>query len=320
MHIHRLVLVFIAVLVSAAAARVTAQRAAPAATSASTAPTLNDTSLLWRISDPQAERPSYLFGTIHMIPSDDYFLEPTVVRAINETDEILFEIDPREMQNPAVMMSLMGKINMRGDTSLEDLLPAARYDSIASYFSATGLPMFMLNRMKPMFLSAMVGQDMSGGGPFGGGGSNGMQSYEFELTKIAEAADRPISGLETMDFQLSLFDSIPYTVQADMLYKAVAADMGEDLGTGETDLEKMVAMYKRRAVAEMSQLITDESAGYGNFEELLVVRRNAQWVPTIMERLSATPSVYAVGAGHLGGSSGVIALLRANGITVEPVY
>ena len=302
-----------------------AQGTAPAVERATTdaafqAPTTNDTSLLWRISGDGIERPSFLFGTIHMIPKEDYFLEPTVVKALNDSDEVLFEIDPRKMQDPAVMMGLMNKITMRGDTSLEDLLPAERYDSIASYFDATGLPMFLLKKMKPMFLSSMVGQDMSGGGPFSGGGSSNTKSYEFELSEIATSADKEISGLETMDFQLSLFDSIPYGVQAEMLYRAVRDELDQEMGGSENQMDEMIAMYKARAVAEMSQLITSESEGFGNFEELLVVRRNETWVPIIRDRLNATPSLYAVGAGHLGGERGVIALLRAEGLTVEPVY
>ena len=284
-------------------------------------PTVNDTSLLWRVIGADTTRPSYLFGTIHLIPTEDYFLESTVVRAINDSEEVYFEIDPREMQNPATMMGLMGKIQMRGDTSLQDLLPQARYDSVANYFSSTGMPMFFLEKMKPMFLSAMVGQDMSAGNPLMGEGGN-MKSYELELSELAQAADKPIGGLETMEFQLDLFDSIPYSVQAEMLYQSVAQDMMVNDSSGmETDsqFEQMVSMYRRRAVAEMSQMITDESAGYGNFEELLVVRRNENWVPQIRERLS-TPTLYAVGAGHLGGERGVIALLRAEGLTVEPVY
>ncbi len=283
-------------------------------------PTANDTSLLWEITGDGAERPSYLFGTIHLIPREDYFLESSVVRALNESDEVLFEIDPREMQDPTVMMGLMTKITMRGDTSLEDLLSPERYDSVADYFNASGLPMFMLQKMKPMFLSSMVGQDLSQGNPFGGGGEGGMKSYEFELSDIATSADKPISGLETMEFQLSLFDSIPYGVQAEMLYQAVRDDLNNEMGGTDSQLDQMVAMYRRRAVAEMSQLITDESAGFGNFEELLVVRRNEKWVPIIRDRLTTTPSLYAVGAGHLGGERGVIALLRAEGLRVEPVY
>jgi uncharacterized protein YbaP (TraB family) len=282
-------------------------------------PTTQDTSLLWEITGDGIAAPSYLFGTIHLIPREDYFLPATVVRAINDSEEVLFEIDPRDMQDPTAMMGLMGKINMRGDTTLSDLLPAERYDTVAAYFEQSGMPMFFLQRMKPLFLSSMVGMDMTGGNPLAGGDSK-MQSYEFELSEIAEAAGKEIGGLETMEFQLGLFDSIPYTVQAEMLYESVIGEMDKDMPGSGGQFAEMVDLYRRKAVADMSQMITDESAGKGNFEELLVIRRNENWVPIIADRLASTPTVYAVGAGHLGGERGVIALLRAAGFSVEPVY
>ncbi|NJB87585.1 hypothetical protein GGR26_003369 [Lewinella marina] len=298
-----------------------AQAQAPA-NAAFQVPTTEDTSLLWRITPRSGAAPSYLFGTIHMIPKADYFLDGSVVRAVNDVDAIFFEIDPREMQDPMAMMALMGKLTMRNDTTLEDLLRPSQYDSIANYFTENGLPFFLFRNMKPMFLSAMVGQDMTTGNPFGGGEetSGGMKSYEAELTKVARAADKEIGGLETMDFQVSIFDSIPYSVQAEMLYQTIASEMNQELEGGDGQLQQMVDMYKRRAVAEMSQLITSESEGYGNFEELLVTRRNQNWVPLILEFLESRPAMFAVGAGHLGGEHGVIALLRAEGISVEPVY
>ncbi len=285
-------------------------------------PTTRDTSLLWRITGKEVESPSYLFGTIHIIPAEDYFLESSVVRAINDVDEVLFEVDPREMTNPANMMGMMNRINMQNDTSLSDLLPKARYDSVATYFNDLGLPFMFFQRMKPMFLSAMVGQDLTSGNPFSGSGhgEGGTKSYELELTEIAEAGEKAISGLETMDFQLALFDSIPYSVQAEMLYQAIANEVGSEMAEGDSQFDQMVAMYKRKGVAEMSALITSESEGFGDFEEMLVIRRNENWVPNIMERLTTSPALYAVGAGHLGGEHGVIALLRAEGYTVEPVY
>ena len=301
---------------------VQAQDIAPA-TAPDLGPTVSDTSLLWRISGPEVTEPSYLFGTIHIIPTEDYFLDATVVRAINDVDEVLFEIDPGELQNPAVMMGLMNRINMQGDTALDQLLSQTQYDSVATYFETTGLPMFMVKRMKPMFLSAMVGNDLSGGNPFAGGSGDGsakVKSYEFELSELAEAAGKPIAGLETMDFQLGLFDSIPYTVQAQMLYRSVVEEADTTLGDGDSQMDRMVEMYRSRNVAALASMITDESVDYGNFEEMLLTRRNANWAPMISERLSTTPTVYAVGAGHLGGAGGVIALLRAAGLTVEPVY
>jgi len=93
---------------------------------------------------------SFLFGTIHIIPEDDYFLPTGMVAALNDADEVVFEIDPRQMQDPMAIMGLMNKINMRGDTSLEDLLPKEQYDEIEAYFTDSGLPFFFFKKMKPL--------------------------------------------------------------------------------------------------------------------------------------------------------------------------
>lgn len=297
--------------------------ASPTIQAPALAPTNSDTSLLWRISAPDNPTPSFLFGTIHLIPEEDYFLPDKVVLAINDSEEVLFEIDPREMQDPTKIMGLLSKINMQGDTSLEDLLSEEQYTTIESYFTKSGLPFFIFKKMKPLFLSAMVGQDLQGMADGGGMGAGGMKSYEMELTQIAEAGSKKISGLETMEFQLGLFDSIPYTAQAIMLYDAVEADQAGGKGDTPNELERMVELYRSQAIAELASLITDETAEVARFEELLLTKRNANWAPTIEEAAKATGQggkFYAVGAGHLGGENGVIALLRQAGLTVEPVY
>jgi len=286
-------------------------------------PGVNDTSLLWKISTPGIAQPSYLFGTIHLIPENDYFLPNKVIAAMNDTEEVIFEIDPRDMQNPAKLMGLMTKINMRGDTSLEDLLPAEQYAEVEAYFTESGLPFFIFKKMKPLFLSAMVGQDMAAMADGGGMDGGGMKSYELELTKLAEAGSKEIGGLESMEFQLSLFDSIPYRAQAMMLYQAVESDQAGGTGDSPNEMDELVALYRRQAVAEMASTISKESEGVSRFEELLLTKRNENWVPQIRENINAADAggkFYAVGAGHLGGARGVIALLRGAGITVEPIY
>ena len=296
----------------------TASRA-PSPETTSLAPTAKDTALLWEISGPGVASPSYLFGTIHLIPEEDYFMPAPVVRALNDAAEVVFEIDPRDMQDPSAIFGLMDKLMMRGDTSIEDLLSAEEYATVEQYFTRQGLPFMVFKKMKPAFLSAMVGQDMSGA--MSGGGLQGMRSYEFELTELAEGAGKDISGLETMAFQLGLFDAIPYRGQAEMLLKAVEAD--QDTAEGESPLDAIVKLYKRKAISEMDTMISDESAGTANFEEMLLTRRNANWAPrikTMISRAEKTPLLFAVGAGHLGGEQGVIALLRRDGLTVTPVY
>lgn len=299
---------------------------APATPQKSYAPTVSDTALLWTISGQGLPEPSYLFGTIHLIPADDYFLPTGMVAALNDADEVIFEIDPQEMQNPMAMMQMMGKINMRGDTSLSDLLSEEEYATVEAYFSEKGLPMFLFKRMKPMFLSALVGQDMEGMAPGGMGGLGGgmggnMKSYELEMTELAQTAEKEISGLETIDFQLSLFDSIPYRAQAQTLLKAIEQDRASDGGDGPDPMAEIVDMYRRKAIAEMAGSIRDMADESSRFEELLLTKRNLNWIPAIEEKMAGgTPKLFAVGAAHLGGEQGVIALLRRAGYVVEPVY
>jgi uncharacterized protein YbaP (TraB family) len=292
---------------------------APAA-EPSYAPTETDTALLWRISGPGVAQESYLFGTIHIIPEEDYFLPKGMVAALNDSDEVVFEIDPRQMQDPMAIMGLMNKINMRGDTSLEDLLPKEKYDEVEAYFTDTGLPFFFFKKMKPLFLSAMVGQDIQAMQQ-GGGTSAGTKSYELEMTQLAKAADKNISGLETMDFQLSLFDSIPYRGQAEMLYEAVRADKAGETSEGASEMDRIVDMYKRKAVSEMASSVSEEGQGISRFEELLLTRRNESWIPLIEAKIKGdAPKLFAVGAAHLGGDNGVIALLRKEGYALTPVF
>jgi len=306
---------------SSARADAPKSRSAGAVATAKYAPTESDTSLLWTITGPGVTTESFLFGTIHLIPEADYFLPKGLVRSMNDADEIIFEIDPRQMDNPMAMMGLMTKINMRGDTSLADLLSEAEHAEVEGYFSKLGLPFFIFKKMKPLFLSAMVGQDIEAM-QNGGMAAAGTKSYELEMTQIAKAGGKEITGLETIEFQLSIFDSIPYRAQAQMLLKAVRGDAEGD-GTAANEFDKIVDMYKRKAIAEMATSLSDESAGVARFEELLLTKRNVNWIPKIEAKIKgegAGAKLFAVGAGHLGGEKGVIALLRQEGYTVTPVY
>jgi uncharacterized protein YbaP (TraB family) len=309
--------------VATAAASATSPAPAPIAIGAPQfAPTAQDTFLLWSINGPGVTNESYLFGTIHIIPEEDYFLPKGLVKSLNDADEVIFEIDPRQMSDPGMLMGLLSKINMQGDTSLEDLLPKEQYDEIEAYFTKSGMPFFLFKRMKPLFLSAMVGQDMEALQNGGGLGSGGTKSYELELTELAVAGEKSIGGLETMEFQLGLFDAIPYAAQAKMLYQSVVSDKGEDTGSEMSEMDKVVGLYKRKAIAEMAASLSEEGSGVAEFEELLLTKRNENWVPQIMAKIkaaSAQPKLFAVGAGHLGGDKGVISLLRQEGLTVEPV-
>lgn len=287
-------------------------------------PTEKENRLLWEISGQGLKAPSYLYGTIHMIPTEDYFLTEATEAAFDKSSLVAFEIDTEEMTNPAALMGLMSKMYMNNDTTLADLLSEEDYEVVSTHFEEMGMPMLFMGKIKPMFLTILAGEDMKemkeNGGALGMMGGEGMKSYELELTERAKTATKPIVGLETAEFQMSLFDSIPYSAQAQMLLETVRSEQDEEAGEEEDSaMDKMIKLYTTQDIVGMQSMMSDDPAGIGGYEELLLLKRNRNWIP-VMEKLMAEETVFfAVGAGHLGGEEGVIALLRKQGYTMTPM-
>ncbi|MCB0580105.1 MAG: TraB/GumN family protein, partial [Phaeodactylibacter sp.] len=192
-----------------------------------------------------------------------------------------------------------------------DLLSEEDYKLVEAHFEEVGLPLMFLERIKPMFLSALGGEDMIS---MGSGDDSQVVSYEMELMQMAQQRKLPIEGLETAEYQMSMFDSIPYTVQAKMLVETIKSEK-----TDSGQFAKMVELYKNQDLQGMQGMMEDESSGIGGYEDLLLVRRNRNWIPVMGEMMVAKPTFFAVGAGHLGGDEGVVALLREAGYVVKPL-
>ncbi len=265
--------------------------------------------LLWKISGQELAAPSYLYGTIHMINKEDFFLNNATRSAIETAQTVTFEINMDEMDDMSALMPLLMQAFMVGDTTLSDLLTEEEYQLVAGHFSKMGLPMAFLDRIKPMFLSAMGGEGMMAAQQQGS-----LVSYEMEILKLAKSQGKSIGGLETAAYQMSMFDSIPYQVQARMLVETIQSEGGSD-----EQFERMVKMYKEQDIQGMQSLIQSEGGELAEYENLLLVNRNRNWIPVMSEMMQGGPTFFAVGAGHLGGDQGVVALLREAGYDVEPV-
>ncbi|MEO1515673.1 MAG: TraB/GumN family protein [Bacteroidota bacterium] len=270
-----------------------------------------ENSLLWRISGKELESPSYLYGTIHMIGKDDFFLTDATKTAFTEASRIVFEINMEEMSDMSVAFSMLGKIMMSNGTTLKDLLSEEDYKLVENRFQEMGLPLAFLGKIKPMFLATFASGDMSNGGGLNNGS---MVSYEMEFTTLAQEAKKEIDGLETIEFQLSMFDSIPYKVQANMLVDAIKNGDGDN-----NEFKKMVDLYKKQDLSGMQDMFSTEEGGLGSYEDLLLVGRNRNWIPIMAKMMTEKTTFFAVGAGHLGGKEGVVALLREEGYTLEPL-
>lgn len=265
-------------------------------------------SLLWKIEHKDMATTSYLFGTIHMIPREDFFLPTGLQDAFDKSDRVVFEINLDKMSDMNSMMGMMSGLMMSDGMSLKKILSPKDYAEASAYFEAMGMPMFLLDNVKPMFLSMLAQMNMDPEEM----SSDDMASYEMELYDMANATSKPVGGLETMAYQMSLFDSIPYKDQGEMLMEAIR---GTDL---EGDLfEETVQLYKQQDIESMVAMVGDSDSG--SYEDILLNNRNRNWIPLIKKKMLQGSIFFAVGAGHLGGDQGVIRLLRKEGYVLTPV-
>ena len=269
----------------------------------------NEKTLLWQISGNGLVKPSYLFGTIHMICSEDAVLSDSLMNIIKNSDQVYFEVD---MDNLFEMLGVMKKMKMRDDTTLADLLSTNDYQKVKTYFQAkeTLLPFDVLETYKPLLAASLLMEPS--------GSCKTSQAMEEVIMKEAKEYQKKIKGLETMAYQLSIFDTIPYKMQALQLVKYVdAAKTGKDEDSKEYD--KLLNAYKEQDLSKLEQITKASDIGISSFTEILLYNRNRNWVEKLKDVMVDHSLLIAVGAGHLPGDKGLISLLRKAGFTVKPV-
>jgi len=262
-----------------------------------------ENALLWEVSGKGLKDPSYLYGTIHMICSVDYRMSDTIVQAFDHSRQLYLELD---MDDPSMAMKTMQLAILKGKT-LKDIFKPEDYKRLEAYVKdKLGMPMMMLNMLKPIAITSLISAKSLP--------CDKMESYEQHFQDMAKARKMDLKGLETLEYQFGVFDKIPDSAQARMIM-----DMIGDEKKSQAEFQQMVDAYKRRDLNALGSEIGDapDLAGY---EDLLLKDRNANWVPVMEKAMVEMPSFFAVGAGHLPGKDGVIALLRKAGYTVRPVY
>jgi uncharacterized protein YbaP (TraB family) len=275
---------------------------------AQTSSNLGANTLLWKISGNNLSKPSYVFGTMHMICANDIELSDSLKNAIANSDNVYLELDMDDMWQ---MMSAMMHMNMKGDTTLSDLLSADDYKKVKEYFQKQSslIPFKLMERYKPLLIESMVMEQSTA--------CDNMIVIEQLVMEEAKKNGKEIKGLETFDYQLGIFDKIPYKLQAQQLVKMVN-EAKEGDSKDENEIKVLTDAYRRQEINKMDELTKDDPS-IGGFTDILLYDRNAAWAKKLQELMPGNSLVIAVGAGHLPGEKGVLNLLRKAGYKVEPV-
>lgn len=264
----------------------------------------NGETLLWEVSGNGLSKPSFLFGTFHLLCKQDIHFSEQLKKAFNYCDTVYMELD---MDDPSTMLSAMMYMNMKGDTTLADLYTDKEYERLKNYFSDTlKMPLALLQKAKPYFLVALLYPRMMN--------CSSPAGVEEELVKLAKENKKEIRGLETMQFQASVFDSIPYQWQAKELLKNI-----DSFSVNKTEFETMLRFYKNQNLDSIKTMLGKSEFGSEKYDDLLLNNRNKKWVKKLDSILKKESVFVAVGAGHLVGEQGLISLLQKQGYTVKPL-
>ena len=261
-----------------------------------------DNSLLYQIKGKD-KKVSYLFGTIHMIPDSAYYFPAKLDKIVSKSDEVILEVSDLNSQK------LSADLITLNSGSCFDIFTPAQKDSVLQWgANLLGITPEQFEKgfekRKPFILMQISLQKVITGK---------TRMIDMEIENKAKQNKIPVSGLETMEFQLAIFDKMPASEVAEAVMSAV-----RNPGEAETGYRKMVELYVRQNVDTLADYILN-SDQMGQSSEELLDKRNLNWIPKMEELMKTKSCFFAVGAGHLGGPNGVIQLLRQKGYEVTPV-
>lgn len=258
--------------------------------------------LLWQITGKNVKQPAYLFGTIHIYDTTRYRLPKAVFEKLGKVKQVYFELDFDQI-NYGEMMK--GMIIADSNLYLNKLLDTASLTKFKSVIKSSPYAQMMgsmIYHIKPLLLSAVIM-------------NTGKQTeLDLELNKKAKTLHISTGGIETLAEQLAVINDIPIPQQADMLKKSL-----DEMASAQTMMDKMMNAYVKQDVDHLLQEMSGDTPIDPNFNKVFLTDRNHIMADRVVKLLAAKSTMIAVGAGHLGGKDGLIALLREKGYVLKAV-
>lgn len=255
-----------------------------------------ENSLLWEISGKDLTKPSYLYGTVHMMCESDFKITDKTLKAFSKSDKLALEIDMDDateikiMQQSAMSKEPLSKTLSPEDYKKLDVFLKENLGQDAKTFDNYSLVTIM---SMVMFKSLNCPPKM----------------YEFEFMKMASVRKMETVGLEKINEQLNFLSkaySAPEMIEQLKLY-------------GPEYFKELAPVYTSEQIQKIYQFTTDPKFMDKEDKKWMLDIRNKNWVKQMPELMKKESVFFAVGAAHLCGELGVIQLLKKEGYTVKPI-
>ena len=253
----------------------------------------------------------YIGGTMHLLTARDYPLPSAFETAYQRSGRLVFETDLAKMKSPQFQQYMLAELSYSDGRNLQQVLRADTYRSVAEFFTARGVPMASVENFKPGMVATMMAMvELQRLGLAG----VGVDSY---FNQRADKEQKAKGKLETAEEQISFIANMGIGREDEMLAYNLA------------DLENLPALWESMNQAWRSgdmHALEEISAsslrdGFPEIYQALLVDRNNAWIPQI-EAMSQTAEVefVLVGALHLAGSDGLLAMLSRRGYKITQLH
>lgn len=260
-------------------------------------------------------RTAYLFGTIHVGKADFYPLDMATMQALVQSSELVVELDAT--QTDKMKAAIQHYAMLPAPQTLDAILPPELGKRLQTQFDILGVPRETVQSWKPWMatLALVMGAMQKSGFDPG-------YATDIYLIMLGKGLNKPVTELESIDYQLQLFDTLSHQEQLDFLSESLAT---LETGQQQGDTQVLIEAWLNNDAEKLHQLslksFRDNPRTARWMKQKLFTERNQHMAEKIDRMLTEghTPFV-AVGALHLTGKDGLPALLEKRGYRVTNLY
>jgi uncharacterized protein YbaP (TraB family) len=270
------------------------------------APAIQARSTLWKVTS--GENTLYIQGSSHVLKADNYPLAPAIESAYSDATALVLEVDMAQMTSPQTQQLILSKGILTPPESLRSSLNPVTYQNLETACTNANLPMSYIQQFKPWFATMTL--TMVKMQKLGLDSKYGLDTYFYEK---AVRDNKPVQGLETIDFQIGLFDSLAQGNPDDFTNRAL-----KDLELLGTEIDDLLTAWENGDLEMLETLMSESFSDYPGLYDKFITDRNTDWAKQLGKMIKDDQTyMVVVGAGHLPGDKGVINLLKNKGFSVE---
>jgi uncharacterized protein YbaP (TraB family) len=261
---------------------------------------------LWKIQS--GNNVMYLAGSVHALTPDAYPLNPVYQRAFDAAGALVEEIDLAEADPLSGAPGLLAKGLYQDGRTFDKAVSRQTADLVAQKLQNTPLALDLIQGMKPWMVMLMLealGSQAAGLDP-----ELGLDKHFYDM---AAGGGKAVIGLETAESQIDRFDKMPEAMQEQMLRSELA-----EMDTETAGLRALLAAWQAGDAATIEKMLLASFKSNPAAYASLITERNRNWMPQLDSCLKrASPCFVIVGAAHLVGPEGLLAMLQKRGYRVE---